>query len=320
MSINLSDLVGNNIGAVKVATLPSWAASDEGRLIYALDEDKLYLGNASEWIPVFTNLIDSGNSIQDENGNEQIKFSTTTSAINEITITNAASGSGPQIQATGDDTNIDLIVLPKGTGVISVAGTTDYEDNVTTDDDIPNKKYIDPIAPQYQTIYIDAGAMVSTTTAGAATGTYEYVTNDINMDYFAFDAGATEEKVQFKLTMPENWDRSTIKAKFYWSNASGASASDTVEWGIKAGALSNDDAIDAALGTAQVITDTLLAAGDLHVTSATPAITVGGTPALGDLVVFEVYRNTDGTDDMVEDAWLFGVLVQFKVNQTVTVW
>jgi len=172
----------------------------------------------------------------------------------------------------------------------------------------------------YQTLYIDAGAMVPCTTDGAEASTEEYGTNDIDMDVLAFDAGATEERAQFRIVMPENWDRSTIKAKFYWGNASGASASDTVEWGIKAGALGNDDAIDAALGTPQVISDTVIADGDLHITSATPALTIGGTPALGDLVVFEVYRNTDGTDDMAEDAWLLGCLIQFKVDQTVSAW
>lgn len=172
----------------------------------------------------------------------------------------------------------------------------------------------------YQTIYIDSGAMIPCTTNGAEASTEEYGTNDIDMDVLAFDAGATEERVQFKLVMPENWDRSTVKVKFYWGNASGASAADTVEWGIKAGALSNDDAIDAALGTPQVISDTVIADGDLHITSATPALTIGGTPALGDLVVFEVYRNTDGTDDMAEDAWLLGCLIQFQVDQTVSAW
>ena len=39
--------------------------------------------------------------------------------------------------------NEDILVSPNGTGVLSVLGTTNYETNVTTDDDIPNKKYVD---------------------------------------------------------------------------------------------------------------------------------------------------------------------------------
>jgi len=61
-------------------------------------------------------LIDNGNSINDENDNEQIKFATTASAVNELTATNAATGNAPNISATGGDTNIDLNLTPKGIG------------------------------------------------------------------------------------------------------------------------------------------------------------------------------------------------------------
>jgi hypothetical protein len=183
------------------------------------------------------------------------------------------------------------------------------------------KTYLETVG-HYANIYIDAGAMVECTTNGAEAKTNEYGSNDIDMDCFAFDGGATEERVQFKLVMPEDWDRSTIKAKFFWGSATGSTAGDTVEWGIKAGALSDDDAIDAALGTPQVISDTLLVndGTDMHVSGATPALTVAGSPALGDMIVFEVYRNTDGTDDMTEDAWLFGVMIQYKRTNTVAAW
>lgn len=174
----------------------------------------------------------------------------------------------------------------------------------------------------YDTIYVDAAAMIPSTTSGALQGTKEYGTNDIDIDYFAFDAGATEERVQFKLKMPETWDLGTVKVKFDWTSDTGSTAGDTVEWGVKAGALSNDDAIDAALGTAQVITDTLLADNgtDLQTTGATPALTIGGTPALGDVIVFEVYRNTDGTDDMAEDAWLTGITIQYSLAGVPAAW
>ena len=61
-------------------------------------------------------LIDNGNSINDENDNEQIKFATTASAVNELTATNAATGDAPEVSATGTDTNIDLNLTPKGIG------------------------------------------------------------------------------------------------------------------------------------------------------------------------------------------------------------
>jgi hypothetical protein len=58
------------------------------------------------------------NEIDDANGNEQIIFSSTASAVNEITITNAATGSRPDIAVTGGDTNIGLSITTKGTGLV----------------------------------------------------------------------------------------------------------------------------------------------------------------------------------------------------------
>jgi hypothetical protein len=61
-------------------------------------------------------LIDNGNFIGDENGLEQIKFVTTASAVNEFSVTNAATGNAPGLSATGGDSNIDVAIIPKGTG------------------------------------------------------------------------------------------------------------------------------------------------------------------------------------------------------------
>lgn len=60
--------------------------------------------------------VANGN-INDTNGNEAIKIGTTASAVNEVTVTNAATAGIPQIAASGDDTNISLNLKGKGTGV-----------------------------------------------------------------------------------------------------------------------------------------------------------------------------------------------------------
>lgn len=58
-------------------------------------------------------------SINDTNGNESVKMTATASAVNEVTITNAATTGAPKVAATGDDTNIDLDLEAKGTGKIN---------------------------------------------------------------------------------------------------------------------------------------------------------------------------------------------------------
>jgi hypothetical protein len=69
-------------------------------------------------------IVASTYGIIDENANEQIKFSTTASATNEITIANAAAGNSPVISATGGDTNVGLTLTPKGIGRITNNGET----------------------------------------------------------------------------------------------------------------------------------------------------------------------------------------------------
>lgn len=66
--------------------------------------------------------IASGGFIADANGNEQIIFTTTANAVNEITITNSATGASPQLAASGGDTNISINLVSKGTGTVNVGG------------------------------------------------------------------------------------------------------------------------------------------------------------------------------------------------------
>jgi len=69
-------------------------------------------------------LIDDAHFIGDENGNEQIIFQTTSSAVNQFDVTNAATGNAPKLSATGGDSNIDLEIEAKGTGHVTVRGNT----------------------------------------------------------------------------------------------------------------------------------------------------------------------------------------------------
>jgi hypothetical protein len=63
------------------------------------------------------------NEIDDDAGNEFIIFSKVTTAVNEVTIANAATGNDPTFTASGSDTNIGLDFIPKGTGAVTFLGT-----------------------------------------------------------------------------------------------------------------------------------------------------------------------------------------------------
>jgi hypothetical protein len=71
--------------------------------------------------------------ITDSSDNEIAIFERTASAVNEVTITNAAASGNPEIAATGDDTNISIALTPKGSGLIVVPDG--YEGNVGSNDD-----------------------------------------------------------------------------------------------------------------------------------------------------------------------------------------
>ena len=62
-------------------------------------------------------IADAG-FIADANGNEQVIFQTTSSAVNELEVTNAATGNNPAIAASGGDTNVGLEFTAKGSGYI----------------------------------------------------------------------------------------------------------------------------------------------------------------------------------------------------------
>jgi hypothetical protein len=64
----------------------------------------------------------STNTVYDTNSNEEVKFVVTSSAVNHLQVTNAATGNPPELAAIGDDTNIGLKLSPKGTGQLLLGG------------------------------------------------------------------------------------------------------------------------------------------------------------------------------------------------------
>jgi len=153
-----------------------------------------------------------------------------------------------------------------------------------------------------------AGGWPSTTNGCAGADKKEYGTNGIDVFTLAFDKDS-DEYAQWSVVMPSDWDGGTVTAVFYWTYATG-SATETVEWNCQGRSYANDEALDQAWGTAQAVSDTAIAAGDLHVSSATSAITLGGTPAASEFVQFRVHRDVSD-DDLAGDALLLAVMITF---------
>ena len=128
-----------------------------------------------------------------------------------------------------------------------------------------------------------------------------------------FDA-TTEEYAQFAIPMPKKWNEGTITAQFRWSHAA-TTTNFGVVWGLQAVAVSDNDAIAVAFGTAQTVTDTGGTTNNLYITAETSAITVAGSPANEDTVFFRVYRKAaDASDTMAIDARLHSVVIFITTN------
>ena len=65
-----------------------------------------------------------GTSILDTNGNELFLLTATSSAVNQLTYANAATGNKPSLTASGGDTNIGVSIQPKGSGTVTIDALT----------------------------------------------------------------------------------------------------------------------------------------------------------------------------------------------------
>lgn len=210
---------------------------------------------------------------------------------------------------SSDDTSTDIIIDESGTALTVVI----HEEEITDDDIISALGYTPSQSSDFvglQDLYIPATAMWPRATSGCASiARTEISTSLVNIQSLDFDQ-TTQEFAQFTISLPRNWNRGTITAKIYWTAASG---SGTVQWGISGGAYSNDDALTVALGSAQTVDDTLIAANDLHVTDATGVITLAGSPADADFLAIQISRNP-ASDTLSADAKLLGIVITLTTD------
>ena len=234
-----------------------------------------------------------GTAILDTSGNELINLTATGSAVNEITLANAASGNAPTITASGE-TNVSLNLVPKGTGTLQGGGSAIR---------IAGK----------ETMWIPAAAMYAASTNGADAEQVETTATRPDMKVFDFDA-STKQYTQFTVAMPKSWNEGTLTYQVYW--APSTTNTGNAIFGLQGVACADGDTIDVAYGTAIEVTDAGIGTvEDQQITSESSAMTVAGSPAAGEQTYFQLYRDAaDGSDTFTGESRVLGVKIFYTTD------
>jgi len=285
----------------------TWAAADKGtKMVYSDGTnvvDTAFTDLSSDYTPQLsadldTNgnniIIDSTKSILDESSNEQITFTTTSAAVNNFSITNAATGNTPSLAAVGGDSNVGLNLVPKGTGVLQGAGSALKIAGL-------------------ETMWVPSSAMYGATTNPAEAVQVETTATRPDMKVLDFDA-STDEFAQFSVAFPKSWNEGTVTYQVYWT-PSNTDTGDCI-FGLQGVAIGDDDTIDVVYGTAIDITDAGIGTvEDQQVSAVSSAITIAGSPAVDQQTYFQLYRDANaGGDTFTGDARVLGIKIFYTTD------
>ena len=131
-----------------------------------------------------------GKSIRDGNNNELVTWLQVASAVNEFTVSNAATGNGPELQATGGNTDIDIELVPKGAGLVKVLGEDTYEVGGIIDRDVTSQEVVNTVTETTIYTYSIPADTFSTNRAVRVTMVGDYLNNS---------AGTPDFTVKLKL-------------------------------------------------------------------------------------------------------------------------
>jgi len=236
-----------------------------------------------------------------------------TASAAELNVLDGFTGSAANIETLSGITAAAASIFNDATvaDILTTLGVTAAAQTVLDDASVPAMQTTLGIGIGDYSFFIPAAGLLPRTTAGPAWGGEELVTNDImtnGLDY----ASSSSEYAQATFGMQKGWDEGTLTVRFYWTAGSG---SGDVVWKASLLSLGDNDAIDAALGTGQTVTDTFLTADDMHISSWSSAITAAGSPAEDDMMVLVIERDGGNVSDtFTVDARLLGVQVKFTRN------
>ena len=164
------------------------------------------------------------------------------------------------------------------------------------------------------TIWVPAAAMRPTVSNGCAALTdAETTAGRPDMQVLDFD-DAADEHAQFQVAFPKKWNLGTVTFQAFWTSAGAVSTGVAVA--LQGLSVSDNVTIDAAYGTAIVVTDDAQgAAEELYASAESAVVTIAGTPADDDMCYFRVFRDvSDDDDDMTQDMRLIGIKLFYTID------
>jgi hypothetical protein len=160
-----------------------------------------------------------------------------------------------------------------------------------------------------QIILSAAGGWPSVTSGSNPTTQTQTTTNLVNFQFLGFP-DTIQTHANWAMAMPSDYNGGTITAVFYW--VAGSASTNSVVWGLAGRAFADGDAIDQSFGTAQETTDANQSNDDVNISPATPAITLGGSPAASNFVQFRAYRNpANASDTLAATAELLAIRITY---------
>jgi len=156
-------------------------------------------------------------------------------------------------------------------------------------------------------LYLSASAGLCQLTTGCVDpDQYQTLTTSTAYVAAGFLSGTTSFW-QSSWTLPDDYeDGSTFQAILEWTSTA---TTTSTTWHIDMKAVSDDDSLDSAWGTAVSVADATTAVGDLMRTATTGAITAAGSPVSGDRLFVRVYRG-----DSSGDARFAGIQLKYQLD------
>ena len=197
------------------------------------------------------------------------------------------------------------VVVSTGTPInklIRISGDTGAYSNFTTPSQITG----------CNEIWIPVGAMTPST-SGPIPTTGIISTGSMVFDVLDFQQSGTPS-AYFNLNFPSNWNTSTIKARFHWTETGGTGVTGSVVWGLAATGVDRNEGFNVQYDTGQLVTGSFTTGERMHLAT-TPFIKISGALSTADTIFFKTYRYSGS---FTGNARLIGLSVQYYhtgVNQ-----